>query len=86
MGKPNRLELFHLIAEPESAAVRRRLTELGLMEQVDMRNVSFESHRGALQAHGGQRTPALWDGSTLHTGAEAIFAALQGLSARPRDH
>ena len=69
-------ELFHQIAQQESAEVRRRLMELGLMEAVGLRNVSFESHRLALESRGGSQTPALWDGQRLHVGREAVLQRL----------
>jgi hypothetical protein len=74
------LELFHRIAELESAAARTLVRDLGLLEGVQLRNVAFDSHRDALASHGGQVTPALWDGERLHEGIGAIRAAL--LAAR----
>ena len=70
------LELFHRLAEPESAAARTLVRDLGLLEAVAFRNVAFDSHAAALAAHGGGRTPALWDGARLHEGLAAIRAAL----------
>ncbi len=78
-----RPELFHRIAEQESAAARRRTVELGLADVVAFRNVDFESHGAALAARGGERTPALWDGTRLHVGLDAVVAALQGLASMP---
>lgn len=75
------LKLFHRLAEPESAAARRLVRDLGLLERVALGNVTFDSHREALAALGGSRTPALWDGVTLHEGLEAVRAALEA-SAR----
>jgi hypothetical protein len=69
-------ELFHRIAEPASARVRRALVVRDLMDRVGMRNVAFDSHQAALAARGGAATPALWDGAALHTGPEAILARL----------
>jgi hypothetical protein len=76
-----RPELFHRIAEQESAAARRRTVELGLADVVAFRNVDFESHGAALAERGGERTPALWDGTRLHVGLDAVVAALQGLAS-----
>ena len=70
------MELFHRLAEPESAAARTLVRELGLLDAVAFRNVAFASHAAALGARGGARTPALWDGARLHEGLDAIRAAL----------
>jgi hypothetical protein len=75
------LELFHRVAEPGSAEVRRRVLALGLEERVAFRNVEFASHREALAARGGAVTPALWDGARLHAGAPAVLAALAAIAA-----
>lgn len=77
---PTRADLFHRIAEDDSAAVRRRAGELGLLDALELRNVDFESHRAALAAHGGSATPALWDGARLHVGRAAVVAALEALA------
>jgi hypothetical protein len=83
MAEPARADLFHRIAEKDSADARRRAAELGVLEKVEFRNVHFESHRAALAARGGERTPALWDGSELHVGREAVLAALERLARGP---
>ncbi len=70
------LELFHALPEPESAEARRLVVDLGLAEDVTFRNVAFDSHRAALLAAGGARTPALLDDRGLHEGVDAIRAAL----------
>ena len=80
---PSRPELFHRLAEEDSASVRRRATELGVIGSIGLRNVEFESHRAALAGHGGGRTPALWDGVRLHEGREAVEAALGRLAGAP---
>lgn len=67
-------ELFHRIADPDSAAVRKRLDELGLLDDLAMRNVAFDSHREAFEARGGKVVPALWDGERLHEGRDAVLA------------
>jgi hypothetical protein len=70
------VELFHRLSEPDSAAARRLVGELGLEGRVAFRNVAFDSHREALRERGGEATPALWDGSTLRTGLAAVRDAL----------
>lgn len=70
------LELFHRLAEADSAAARLRVRDLGLVEVVTFRNVEFASHAAALAALGGGATPALWDGVALHQGLAAVRAAL----------
>jgi hypothetical protein len=70
------LELFHRLTEPDSAAARTLVGELGLFEAVTFRNVFFDSHAAALAAHGGGETPALWDGAALHVGLAAVRARL----------
>lgn len=70
------MELFHRLAEPDSAAARKLVLDLGLEGRVTFRNVGFDSHRDALAARGGAATPALWDGVRLHEGLEAVRAAL----------
>jgi hypothetical protein len=76
-----RPELFHRISEPDSAAARRRLAELGLLEAVELRNVDFPSHAAALAQLGGVETPALWDGARLHVGLGPVLAALDRMRA-----
>jgi hypothetical protein len=80
-GGALKLELFHRLAEQDSAAARRLVRELGLLRAVAFRNVEFDSHRAALAERGGGRTPALWDGARLHEGLVAVRAAL---AAAPR--
>jgi hypothetical protein len=75
------LELFHRLAEPDSAAARVLARDLGLLERLELRNVAFDSHRDALRARGGGATPALWDGARLHGGLAAVEAALRSLAA-----
>ena len=47
---------------------------------LELRNADFESHRAALAARGGGATPALWDGARLHTGHDAVLAAIEVLA------
>ncbi|HXX30023.1 MAG TPA: hypothetical protein VEJ89_04840 [Myxococcaceae bacterium] len=72
-------ELFHRIAEPGSAEMRRLVEALGLGAQVRFRNVAFPEAARDLAAHGGGETPALWDGERLHTGSARVAAELRAL-------
>lgn len=80
-----RADLFHRIAESDSAAVRRRASALGVLDRLELRNVEFDADRSALAVHGGSTTPALWDGVRLHVGREAVLAALETIAAG-REH
>jgi hypothetical protein len=71
-------ELFHDIAQAESAAVRRFVVEHGHKERVSFRNVSYDEARADFTARGGTTTPALWDGERLIVGRDAIAARLAG--------
>jgi hypothetical protein len=75
-------ELFHRIAEPDSAAARQLSIALGLADVIAFRNVAFDAHREALAALGGGATPALWDGARLHAGLGAVRAALEEMARR----
>jgi len=70
--------LYHRIDDPDSAAVRRRVVELGLKSQVDFQNVDTEGAEPFAE-HGGRRVPALWDGERLHEGRSAALAVLESL-------
>jgi hypothetical protein len=70
--------LYHRIDDTESAAVRRRIVELGLKARIDFQNVDTEG-AAAFAAQGGRLVPALWDGERLHEGKGAALAALETL-------
>lgn len=69
------LVLYHRVPDPESAAVRAWIVEQGLKPRVDFQNADTEA-ADEFRALGGARVPALWDGSRLHVGADAIRLAL----------
>ena len=70
--------LYHRIDDPESAAVRRRVVELGIKSQIDFQNVDTDGAE-AFARNGGRRVPALWDGRQLHEGRPAVLAVLETL-------
>ena len=70
--------LYHRIDDPESAAVRRRIVELGLKARIDFQNVDTEG-ADAFAEHGGRRVPALWDGVLLHEGRAAVLTRIERL-------
>jgi hypothetical protein len=74
-------ELYHRIAEADSAAARRRISALGLGGRVALRNVHYQGEAAALAARGGSGlTPALWDGEGLHQGLPAVIEALERMA------
>ena len=76
-------ELFHRIAEPGSAEVRRLVEKLELGSRVRFRNVAFPEAARDLESHGGGATPALWDGERLHTGTARVAGRLRVLRRPP---
>lgn len=74
------LVLYHRLADPDSARIRVRIVELGLKPRVDFQNVDTEA-AAAFAALGGRRVPALWDGTSLHEGPDAIRLALGAIIA-----
>ncbi|RKH49196.1 hypothetical protein [Corallococcus llansteffanensis] len=79
------LELFHRIADPPSATARLFVTDHALEDRVRFRNVAFEEAEADWRARGGHTTPALWDGTRLHQGAEAVVARLLAVVNLGRD-
>ncbi|HKW78159.1 MAG TPA: hypothetical protein VJQ09_03605 [Candidatus Limnocylindria bacterium] len=72
---PGALVLYHRVADPESARIRTWIVERGLKPRIDFQNVDTDGAE-AFASLGARRVPALWDGTALHEGAEAISAAL----------
>jgi hypothetical protein len=70
--------LYHRIDDPESAAVRRRVVELGIKSRIDFQNIDNEGAEAFAQ-HGGRNVPAVWDGKRLHEGRAAVLAVLETL-------
>ena len=76
-------ELFYEISDAGSAAARRLVIELGILELVRFRNVFYDEAQADLRAHGGSQLPALWNGETLVEGEEAVLSALRRLAPAP---
>lgn len=79
-------ELFHKIAHADCAAIRRRISELGLKALFDFRNVDTgETAASDLAARGGRTddVPIVWDGTRLIVGRESIEAFLTRLPHQP---
>jgi len=76
-----KLELFHRIAEADSAQARKLVLDEGLDAQVQFRNVAFPEAAAALASRGGVQTPALWDGERLYQGPQEVTARLRRLRA-----
>jgi hypothetical protein len=79
------LQLFHRIADPPSAKVRRFVVDYALEDRVRFRNLAFAEVEADLHQLGGHAAPALWDGVQLHQGAEAVLARLQAVVNLGRD-
>ena len=74
--------LFHRVADPDCATVRRRVVELGLKPRVDFHNVDTDGAASFSEA-GGRGVPALWDGRRLVEGRDAVLDALAELALVP---
>lgn len=79
------LELFHRIADKPSAVARRYVVDHALEDRVEFRNLAYEQAELDWTLHGGHSVPALWDGTHLHQGAEAVVARLQAVVNLGRD-
>jgi hypothetical protein len=70
--------LFHRIAEPASARIRRRIVELGLKPLIDFQNAETDG-RDEFARLGGAATPALWDGRSLTVGEDRVAQQLTAM-------
>ncbi len=71
--------LFHATNDEGSAAARQRVVERALVDRIRFRNVFYPEVQADLVAHGGDGTPAIWDGVRLITGRDAVLAFLDAL-------
>jgi len=79
----SRAVLYHRVAEADSAAIRLRVVELGLKSRIDFQNAETDG-RDELARLGGLVTPALWDGTRLISGVDAVERELARLAHRAR--
>ena len=73
-------ELFHAIGDPGSARARTFIVDNSLDGTVRFRNVVYPEVQADLHDRGGDGAPALWDGTRLVSGEEAVLAELQVLA------
>ena len=72
------LILYHRVADPASASIRRLIVDRGLKSRIDFQNADTDG-AGAFAGHGGRAVPALWDGRRLHEGEAAIRLVLDAM-------
>jgi len=73
------LELFHAIGDAESARVRKYIVDHELLPHFRFRNTTYEEVKRDLHARGGDKAPALWDGTVLIQGADAVLERIAAL-------
>jgi hypothetical protein len=78
-------ELFHQVAHPPSAKVRRYIVDQSLESRIRFRNIVYPEVQSDFDARGGKTLPALWDGTTLFQGAEVVISRLSNLVDLGRD-
>jgi hypothetical protein len=72
--------LFHRIQDPVSAAIRREIVARGLKSRIDFQNVDSADGKALFAARGGTAVPAIWDGTDLRVGTDAIVSWLSELA------
>jgi hypothetical protein len=73
------VELFHATNDEGSAEARKRVIDRSLVGRIRFRNVFYPEVRADLDAHGGSATPAIWDGTRLTVGRDAVLAFLDAM-------
>jgi hypothetical protein len=76
------IELFHSTTDADSAAARHKVVELDLVTRIRFRNVFYAEVQADLTARGGTQTPAIWDGTRLLEGRDAVLTFLDGMAAK----
>jgi hypothetical protein len=76
--------LFHTVADPASARVRREIVARGLKSRIDFQNVDSDEGAELFAARHGMSLPAIWDGERLITGAGPIERWLSDLTTRAK--
>ena len=56
--------------------MRRFVVDREISQGLNFRNVAFEENQKRLEGRGGKTVPALWDGTKLFVGADAVIARL----------
>lgn len=72
-------ELFHEIAHPGCASVRRYLTERGWQHWVKLRNTAYSEVKSDFELRGATRVPALYDGNRVVEGERGVLERLEEL-------
>jgi hypothetical protein len=73
------IELFHATNDEGSAAARKRVVDRALVDKIRFRNIFYPEVQADLDARGGKTTPAIWDGTRLIEGRDAVLAFLDGM-------
>jgi hypothetical protein len=76
--------LFHTVADPASARIRREIVARGLKPRIDFQNVGTKEGAELFAARHGAALPAIWDGERLLTGVDTIDRWLSELTARAK--
>jgi hypothetical protein len=85
LAQPRReFVLFHTVADPASARVRREIVARGLKPRIDFQNVDSDEGAKLFADRQGTSSPAIWDGERLITGADSIHRWLSELTTRAK--
>ena len=81
MSGDSSVELFHATNDEGSAEARKRVVDRGLVGRIRFRNIFYAEVKADLDARSGgtAATPAIWDGTRLIVGRDAVLAFLDGM-------